>query len=371
MKGIVIWAYSECRSTLATYRELIKALNIPGVVAILHASRSGCGMGLRTKTGFRADEFAGMPIDVVDMNREKGMSLIQRYRDWNHMFCDYQGSSLVRELITTAHNAGMRVCVATESPCNMATGVMALLKAGYLKFFLNIRMRQVVRSADFFVNYSGDDQRAHTMAGWPMSKIVPFGYFPPPIEGSVCVRRISNNPFMILSTGILTRYRGADILVQALILLKRRGVKYRAIITQDGPLLPLLKKVAAENQLPIEFPGFVQLPDLIKLYEECSVYVGVGRSEPWGMRLNDALNCGAPLIVSDGMGGRKLVDDYGCGLVFKKGDPKDLCDKLERMATDIKGYKVCATKAAKAQPFISPEYNAHRLVDVFRQKGWM
>ena len=38
------------------------------------------------------------------------------------------------------------------------------------------------------------------------------------------------------------------------------------------------------------------------------------------MRLNDALNCGSPLVVSRGMGGVRLVDEYGCGLAFDVGD---------------------------------------------------
>ena len=119
---------------------------------------------------------------------------------------------------------------------------------------------------------------------------------------------------------MLSRYRGADILVRALKLLKDRGVKYQAVITQEGELLQQLKAMKRKYDLPIEFPGVVAMPELIKLYQACTVYVGAGRSEPWGMRLNDALNCGAPLIVSQGMGGVKLVKDFGVGLTFRQED---------------------------------------------------
>ena len=103
------------------------------------------------------------------------------------------------------------------------------------------------------------------------------------------------------------------------------------------------------------------MPKLIEHYEICSVYVGAGRHEPWGMRLNDALNCGAPLIVSRGMGGVKLVDDYKCGLSFASGDVKGLADALERMATDDVLYAKCAFQAKLAADEISPRVQAERL----------
>jgi glycosyltransferase involved in cell wall biosynthesis len=80
------------------------------------------------------------------------------------------------------------------------------------------------------------------------------------------------------------------------------------------------------------------------------------------MRLNDALNCGAPLVVSDGMGGVKLVNDYGCGLSFKNGDAGDLAIKLCRLATDAELYDRCAANAVRAADESSPGHKALELV---------
>ena len=157
-----------------------------------------------------------------------------------------------------------------------------------MRFVLPIKVMQVIRVAEKFINFSGDDDKYAKIIGWPKEKIMPFGYFPPPLQHSQLRIRTTNKPFTILATGILSRYRGADILVEALRLLSIRGVEYKAIITQDGELLQDLKNRAKEYSLPIEFPGFVPMENLILLYETCSVYVGSGRHEPWGMRLNDA-----------------------------------------------------------------------------------
>ena len=202
------------------------------------------------------------------------------------------------------------------------------------------------------------------LAGWPKEKIVPFGYFPPALEGAHFVERVTNTPFVILATGELSKYRGADVLMDALVLLKKKGVPYKAVITQTGELLPALQRQAKRYDLPVEFAGLIPMSDLIALYEQCTVYVAAGRHEPWGMRLNDALNCGAPLVVSRGMGGVKMVDDYGCGLSFRCNDAMDLTDKLSRLATDRNAYIKVVENVKNAVAKCSPQSKGRELISM-------
>ncbi|MTU92605.1 glycosyltransferase, partial [Parabacteroides merdae] len=113
---------------------------------------------------------------------------------------------------------------------------------------------------------------------------------------------------------------------------------------------------AKKRQLSnVEFLGFVDISKLIDLYESCSVYVGCGNYEPWGMRLNDCLQCGAPLIVNRGMGGVKMVDEYNCGLSFNRGDYIGLANAMERLMTDKALYLQIAKNAIYAAEEIRPE----------------
>lgn len=358
MRGVLIWAYSECRSTMATYRALINALGVPGAVVVLHANAEGCGMGLRAQTGFRPDEFLDMQKIAVGIDLNLGLKIIEEHVGWDHIFCDYQGSAVVRRLICEAKHRGSRIVIATESPCNMFFGWRRLAKELFFRTILPFKVRDVVRAADCLVSCSGEKKYAHLFGGWPEDKVISFGYFPPPIEGSKCVKRETAHPFTILSTGVLSRYRGADVLVEALRILKEDGVSYTATITQDGELLPELKDKARKYNLPIAFPGKLPLSELIKQYESCAVYVGAGRCEPWGMRINDALNCGAPLLVSRGMGAAKLVDDYKCGLTCSAGDPVDMARKLKKLAVDQNLYAKVAHNAFAVHYEVSPEAKA-------------
>ena len=367
MNGIVIWSQSNCRSTMALYRELIRELGVPALITLWHYNKCDSDKDIREQIGFSHDEFADLPIESVGEDLKKGMAVLKAHLKWHHIFCVWQGSPVYRRLIVEAKRLGCSVAVMCESPCNMASGWRRFLKAVYMRFCLPIVARPVVKSADLFINDSGDDFSAALRLGWRKDKIVPFGYFSPPIPGARLVPRKSNQPFRILATGIMAKYRGADVLVEALRLLKMRGVEYRATITQKGELLNALKAKATAFNLPIEFPGFVEMRDLIRLYETCTVYVGAGRSEPWGMRLNDALQCGAPLVVSRGMGGVQLIDRYGCGLDFPAGDSVRLADVLERMAKDGNLYKRLSDKAFLAAQEISPRSKAKELTRLLKE----
>jgi len=369
MNGIVIWSQSNCRSTMALYRELIRELNAPAVITLWHYNRCEGEKDIREQIGFSHDEFSDLPIEPVGEDLSKGLSVLKSHSKWHHVFCVWQGSPVYRRLIVEAKRMGCPVAVMCESPCNMASGWRRLLKSVYMRLVLPMQVRPIVKAADLFINDSGDDIAAALRLGWQKGKIVPFGYFSPPIPKSRCMARVSNRPFEILATGVLAKYRGANVLVEALRLLKDRGVEFHATITQKGELWESLKGKSRCYDLPIDFPGFVEMPDLIRLYETCSVYVGAGREEPWGMRLNDALQCGAPLVVSRGMGGVQMIDRYECGLDFPAGDSGRLADALEKLAKDAGLYKRVSDKAVFAAQEISPHSKAKELIGLL--KGWL
>ena len=369
MKGLVIWSQSDCRSVMGLYRAIGKELGVPMRVALWFYPKDEKYVTNRDAVGFPRGEFCDVETIRVGEDYAKGMEVLDAHKGWNHYFTVYQGSPVWRSLIVEAKKRGERVAVGCESPCVMENGLKGLLRHIFVRFILPGRVENVTTSAEFFVNYSGDDVRQAMRIGWAKEKIIPFGYFPPPLPGSNKVKRVGNSPFHIFSSGVLTWHRGADVLVEALRILSERGVKYRATITQRGDLYGCLRQKSAMYNLPIDFPGFVQMKDLVNLYETCSVFVGAGRSEPWGMRLNDALQCGAPLIVSTGMGGVKLVKDYGCGLSFENGNAHKLADALQTLATDAKRYEQIVANAEIAASKISPESMAKEFCRLVKERN--
>ena len=354
MNGLVIWAQSDCRSMMGVYAALIKALNCPVVVALWFYRKTEDQVTNRNCIGLRDDEFSDIPRINVGEDWNAGKKILDEHPGFTHLFAVYQVSPNFRALILEAKKRGEKVFVISESPCNMMPGFKGWLKEHfYLKYLLPRKVKDVIRVSEKVFNLSGDSCAALQAIGWPAEKIVPFGYFSPPLPGSECVKRTTNKDFHILVTGIMQWHRAPDTVMRALVLLKKWGVPYRATFTQKGPLLKPLKQMAIENGLPVTFSGFLPMPELIKLYETCSVYVAAGRREPWGMRLNDALQCGAPIAVSRGMGGVQMVDDLGCGVSFGAEDYAELAHKLRRMIEDESFYLRCADNAWNASEKIS------------------
>ena len=364
MKGLVIWAQSSCRSMMAFYAEVARQAPFPVVITRWFYKKRVGEQDNRDKIGLCDSEFANVPVVDIGEDYDKGYQLILGHVGWHHVFAVYQNSRVYRKLIVKARELGCNVAIASEAPCNMFSGCKAVLKDVFLRTIIPIKVSSAIKASDFFLNYSGDDSRLAVKIGWPKAKIIAWGYYPPPLVGSKFVKRESNGPFQILSTGVLSKYRGADVLVKALRVLKDWGCNFTAVITQEGELLADLKRMRDRWRIPLEFTGFVNMTDLIGLYQSCSVYVGAGRSEPWGMRLNDALNCGSPLVVSTGMGGVKIVRDYGCGAIFNCGDERDLASKLRRLAEDVAYYNRCAESVKVAYEALSPMRKAREFISL-------
>lgn len=70
--------------------------------------------------------------------------------------------------------------------------------------------------------------------------------------------------------------------------------------------------------------------------------------------------------VSTGMGGVKMVRDFGYGLVFNNEDANDLALKLESLIKDESVYKSCVSNVPCAISHCSAEFNAKRLISIVR-----
>lgn len=92
-------------------------------------------------------------------------------------------------------------------------------------------------------------------------------------------------------------------------------------IIGSGPLENELKASANSN---IRFLGQIKNSELYKYYRDADVFILPSKSEPWGLVVEEALNNGTPVIVSDRVGCHDDLVTDETGLVFKSGDSEDL-----------------------------------------------
>ena len=364
MIGIQFWAASYCRSMLGFYEGIGMAYNVPIRVCVIESKNLN-----RSALGWEEDEFSHLDMVSIGDNPQRAHQKLENFKDWHQVFGAYQANRLFQDLILSSRDIGVPLGVCSEAPLNMVVpGLKRRLKDFYLVKRLPHKMKPYIAASDFVINLSGDDCRSFVKLGWTNEQIIPCGYFPPPLSGSKFRIREQNpkKAFHILCTGGMTWHRGQEVLINALILLKKWGMNCRVTMTQSGPFEASFKKAAAEFDLPIDFVGMVPMSQLIELLERCDCYVATGREEPWGIRVNDALHCGAPLVVSRGMGACKIVDEFGCGMTFNKEDYIDLAWKLRALISDQTVYTKLSTRVSEASEQSKPHVIAAKIVDTLQ-----
>lgn len=93
-----------------------------------------------------------------------------------------------------------------------------------------------------------------------------------------------------------------------------------------GPCEGRLKAMSKAN---IRFLGAVDNLKLPEYYRNNDVFILPSVSEPWGLVVEEALNNGLPVIVSDKVGCRDDLVSGRTGLVFTHNSEKDLKEKIE------------------------------------------
>lgn len=312
MKTLVIWAHSECKSNARLLCEVKSLAESRGFRVFM------CLWDLAPMPESR--KVHALKYLRIGNDIDKGRAVISSYggKDAIHVFSVYQNSPVWRKLIVEAKSGGARVVVSAEAPCEMCVGLKACLKRAYYRFILPLRVGCVARSADLFLNASGKMGLDRLVRlGWTLDKIVPFGYasdIPLGVRRDDCCvcRDRSDGRLHILHTGIEAKYRDVATLKKAVRKLRLRGIE--AELRCTGGALPA--------------------DDLARLYGWADVLAACGLCEPWGMRVNDAIHAGLPVVVSSGMGSRLLVERFGCGRVFRLGDADSLADALSIVALD-------------------------------------
>lgn len=375
---VLIWAHSFCRSTLETYLEFGR--QYPGIVRIVVCGKTN--PELRARAGFGPSEFNLSDFEALDPSLASALALLRANADSIHMFCAYHGSPFFEALLDEALCRGMAFFLASEAPQNMEQRWgRQVAKAVYVPTILRHRVRKYVTASRFLLCYSGPARRSLSLVGWPSDKIEEFGYYPPTLrnlisddgqslnEVDAAVTRKGRLGMRFLATGTHCVHKSPRTLIEAVRLLADEGFRdeFHCVVAGEGKQTEFMKEKVRAGNLPVEFPGFVPLERLINLYQNADVFVATGISEPWGIRVNDAMNLGCPAIVSDGMGAVKLIRDMRGGWSYGAGSARDLAERMKFLIRNP-GEIISVRHEISRSDQLEPKTNAAKLVGVLGRR---
>ncbi len=144
-------------------------------------------------------------------------------------------------------------------------------------------------------------------------------------------------PVVLFASKLQTRKRCEDLVDACLRLsahLPKDRQPYLLIVGDGEERANLERKVAdAERKAAgVRFCGFRNQSELPRFFDLCDVFVLPSRHEPWGLIVNEVMNAGRAVIVSDDVGSQPdLITDGVEGCVFPVGDVDALAIALLRV----------------------------------------
>ncbi|MGA2521757.1 MAG: glycosyltransferase family 4 protein [Acidimicrobiales bacterium] len=121
----------------------------------------------------------------------------------------------------------------------------------------------------------------------------------------------------VVAVGRLVPVKRFDVLMDALVQVKRHIPGLRAVIVGEGYERARLeahrRSLGAEGW--IDMPGFMDQASLVDIYRSAWVLASTSQREGWGMTISEAGACATPAVVSRIAGHRDAVEDGVSGLV--------------------------------------------------------
>ncbi|MEJ0030742.1 MAG: glycosyltransferase family 4 protein [Bacteroidota bacterium] len=152
---------------------------------------------------------------------------------------------------------------------------------------------------------------------------------------SKAVSTISFNERSFLCVSRFIEKKNIIRLIEAFSSYRKSGGHRKLVLAGDGELKDeIVKKISSEGLNSfIEFPGFVQYPDLPRYLGQCLCLILPSVSDQWGLVVNEAMASARPVLVSDQCGcAPDLVEDGKNGYTFDPLNVQQLADRL--MAID-------------------------------------
>jgi len=148
--------------------------------------------------------------------------------------------------------------------------------------------------------------------------------------------RLKPGRAVILFASKMQPHKRAGDLLEAYVRLSSDGIAEPApylIFAGDGEDRAQLEhRATALKWDSIRFIGFRNQSELPALYDLCDVFVLPSEREPWGLVVNEAMNAGKVVIVSDRVGaGPDLVDNGLNGFIYPARDVAALADRLRQL----------------------------------------
>jgi glycosyltransferase involved in cell wall biosynthesis len=315
----------------------------------------------------------GAVIHLKGSKIRAGYSLINRYPDAVHVFSGFRNAWYFFPLILHAIARNCKVAIMNEPYSTSPAGYMREEPDwwSHLKVFIRpFLYRSMARLISISVKevqpcilpLSLLAREQLRRAGFNEEIMFPFGYFVPKSPASIIKQDRQHQKRCLVFVGSLLKRKGLDVAIQAVESLHRSG--YSVTLDIYGPGQPE-HFISAETDC-VRYRGIIPPSNVQATISKYDMLILPSRHDGWGVVVNEALLQGIPVVVSDRVGAKCLVENSGAGIVFVSEDSADLAHKLEELILEPSRLDGMHHRASDVGQAISPEAGAQYLMDVFQ-----
>ena len=145
------------------------------------------------------------------------------------------------------------------------------------------------------------------------------------------------DPVRVLYHGRVDRRKGVLDFLDALALLRGRGVPFVATVSGIGPDAEAARALASAHgfaEREVRFTGYADYADAPRLYAQADVFASPTYAEGFSNTILEAMACGLPVASCASVGVVDCLRDGDNGLLTPAGDVAAHADALQRLIAD-------------------------------------
>lgn len=169
--------------------------------------------------------------------------------------------------------------------------------------------------------------------------------------------------------GSLVPKKGQELAIQIISQLKKMGRLFQLDLLGDGVMKRELQTLANELGIKelIHFHGNVDYPE--NFLSKAKIYMHTAKYEPFGLVLLEAMAAGCPVICSDGIGNRDIINHEENGFILHHRDSQTFAVQIENILTNKTQTEQLISKAIEYSMQFSINQYTKNLLQLYSNKS--
>lgn len=237
-------------------------------------------------------------------------------------------------------------------------------------------LRDALLGADALAGISAETVgAAREISGRQDIRLIPDGidmeyYLPGPRDEELLGKYNCRGKRVVFFTGRMVERKGHRFLVEALALVKERGLDVKLLLGGNGPLFRELQELRSRLGLEdvVEMPGFLPEEELVSILQSVDLHVlpscvdANGDTEGSATAAFEAMACGTPAIVSRVGGNIGAIEEGKGGCYFEAGNSRELAERIIALFTDNAQME---QNRKEARRFVQEHYSWERSISKY------